>query len=217
MKKLQLISSVLFLAIIALSCSSSDGDSTAVPPAQTCAEASTQTAAALQAFDNATNENYGTLCAAYKAALQNQITVCGDPLGTLQDIITDLGDCTLTPAAPSVTVTVGTLVKTFETNRTITTTGTTRKIKVYDNVNDTDFIYFEIQQGATGANVISNFNIHLLSSDYNPTPVSDGGNWTSNITANTATTITGTFFGYVTSPTTGADLSLTQGSITINL
>ncbi|MFN8273668.1 MAG: hypothetical protein U0X58_02190 [Flavobacteriaceae bacterium] len=179
-------------------------------------EAVSKSDVASEAYDNATSSNYVSLCNAYKNALQNEINACGDPDGDLQNIIDNLGDCGSTPA-PSVTVTVGTLEKTFETNRTVTVVGTTRKIKVYDNVNNSDFVYFEIQQGATGVNKINNFNIHLISSDYNPMPVDEGGNWTSNITTNTTTKINGTFSGYVTSPTTGADLSLTQGIININL
>jgi hypothetical protein len=211
MKTLKLISGIVFLVILSFSCSS---DNNTTQP--NCDEIIAQTLAAQNAFNNATAANHTELCNAYKAALQNQINSCGDPSGDLQDIIDDLGDCILV-VTPSVTVTVGTLAKTFETNLTVTVVGTTRKVKVYDNVNGTDFVYFEIQQGATGSNIISNFNIHLLSSDYNPTPVIDGGNWMSSITTNTATKITGTFFGYVTSPTTGADLSLTQGVINVNL
>jgi hypothetical protein len=211
MKILKLISGVAFLVLLSFSCSS-DNSNTQV----NCEEISAQTLASEDAFNNATAANHTELCNAYKAALQNQINSCGDTSGDLQAIIDDLGDCILA-ATPSVTVTVGTLAKTFETNLTVTIVGTTRKVKVYDDVNGTDFVYFEIQQGATGSNIISNFNIHLLSSDYNPMPVIDGGNWTSSITTNTATKITGTFFGYVTSPTTGADLSLTQGSVNVNL
>lgn len=210
MKTVKLISSILLVAILSFSCSS---DSDSQP---NCDEISAQTLAAEDAFNAATPANHTELCNAYKAALQNQINTCGDPVGDLQAIIDDLGDCTLT-STPSVTVTVGTLVKTFESNLTVTTVGTLKKIKVYDNVNDSDFVYFEIQQGAIGANAFTNFNIHLISSDYNPTPVNEGGNWTSNISVNNTTNITGTFYGYVTSPTTGADLSLTQGSITVSL
>jgi hypothetical protein len=208
MKTLKLISSIIFIVILSFSCSSSDSGSQS-----NCGDISTQTLLAENAYKNATDANRPELCNKYKAALQNQINVCGDKFGDLQAIINNLGNC----ANPSVTVTVGTLVKTFELNLTVNTVNTTRKIKVYDNVNGTDFVYFEIQQGATGSNIISNFNIHLISSDYNPLPANAGGNWTSTITVNSATNITGTFFGYVTSPTTGADLSLTQGSISINL
>lgn len=211
MKTLKLISGIAFLVILSFSCSSDNNT-----PQPNCDEIIAQTLAAQNAFNNVTAANHTELCNAYKVALQNQINSCGDPSGDLQDIIDDLGDCILV-VTPSVTVTVGTLAKTFETNLTVTVVGTTRKVKVYDNVNGTDFVYFEIQQGATGSNIISNFNIHLLSSDYNPMPVIDGGNWLSNISVNSLTKISGTFYGYVTSPTTGADLSLTQGSIDINL
>ena len=209
MKKL--ISSILFLSILLLLSCSSNNDS-----APNCESIAASTLAAQETYNNSTSNNYVTSCNAYKTALQKQIDECGDTNGVLQGIKDGLGDCIISNPTPppTVMVTVGTLVKTFETNLTVTTVGTTRKIKVYDNVNNTDFVYFEIQQGATGSTAITNFNIHLLSSDYNPTPVDEGGNFTSNISQNSTSQITGTFYGYVTSPTTGADLSLTQGSIT---
>jgi hypothetical protein len=212
MKTLKLIFAALTFITISISCSSGESSSSQM----TCAQASSKSDDARVAYDNATSSNYVTLCTAYRSALQKEISVCGDPDGDLQSIIDGLGDCGSTPA-PSVTVTVGTLVKTFELNKTITVVGSTKKIKVYDNVNGNDFVYFEIQQGATGSNVINNFNIHLITSDYNPMAVDEGGNWISNITTNSSSSIIGTFSGYVTSPTTGADLSLTQGSISINL
>lgn len=213
MKKLQLISGILLLTILSFSCSGSDD---AAGPS--CDDTIAATLSAQLAFTSATNNQYTSLCNAYKAALENQIEICGDTSGDLQAIIDDLADCTLTPVNTSViSVKVGTLTKTFETDLTVSVVGTTRRIKAYDDMSSTDFVYFEIQQGATGATAISNFNIHLISSDYNPLPTDEGGNWMSNISVNSTNTITGTFYGYVTSPTTGADLSLTQGSISVSL
>ncbi len=212
MKTIKLISGILLLTALFFSCSANNDSPLS------CEEATAATLLAEQAYDNATSTNHDDLCNAYKTALQTQIGSCGDASGALQTIIDDLGDCTLTPAGNGViTVTVGTLVKTFETNVTVTTVGSIRKVRAEDNMSSSDFIYFEIQQGATGPNSISNFNIHLISSDYNPMPVVDGGNWSSNITVNNTTNINGTFFGYVTSPTTGADLDLNLGSINVQL
>jgi hypothetical protein len=116
-----------------------------------------------------------------------------------------------------ISVRVGNYTKTFESNITITTVGANRKVKAYDDIQSSDFIEFEVLQGATGANKVLNFNLHLITSDYNPMPVADGGNFTSNITVNSTTAINGTFYGYVTSPTTGADLDLTLGQIGVNI
>lgn len=211
MKTLKLIAIGLLLATTSFSCSSDSNDS-----APNCEDAAAATIAAAQAFNNATNDNYADLCNDYKDALQDQIDACGDDSGALQAIIDDLGDCTIDTNTGVISVTVGSLPRTFETNITITTVGTTRKIRAEDNVSS-DWISFEIEQGDTGAGAVSNFTIHMGTSDYNPLPDIDGGNWSSNITVNSATAINGTFFGYVTSPTTGADLDLTSGVIDLDL
>jgi hypothetical protein len=212
MKTLKLISAILLLTITLFSCSSDSDNNNS-----TCEDAAAATAAAAQAFNNSTDANRTALCNAYKDALQDQINACGDDSNTLQAIIDDLGDCTLTPANHGViSVVAGTLTKTFETNITVTTVGTTRQVRAEDNATS-DWIYFEVQQGITGTDIISNFNIHLISSDYNPLADDEGGNWSSTITVNSATAINGTFFGYVTSPTTGADLELTSGVIDLDL
>jgi len=61
----------------------------------TCDMAETIADEAEFAFNNATNENYETLCMAYRVALENQIAACGDADGSLQNAIVALGDCTL--------------------------------------------------------------------------------------------------------------------------
>ncbi|MEM5566205.1 hypothetical protein WNY78_13880 [Psychroserpens sp. AS72] len=45
------------------------------------------------AFDNATADNYTSLCNAYKVALENEIVQCGDDDGSIQAEIDALGDC----------------------------------------------------------------------------------------------------------------------------
>lgn len=213
MKTLKLISSILLIAILSFSCSSSDDNNNAEP---TCEEVTAKTASAKTAFDNATASNHTELCNAYKAALQNQINVCGDTSGALQAIITDLGDCTINTNPSKITVTIGTLATTFQTNLTVTTVGTTRKIKAYDDATLTDFVSFEIQQGVTGQDKISNFVLHVLNRDFTKLPIDEGGVWGNNVTVNTTNEITGTFYGYVTS-LDNATLSLTQGVIDIDL
>lgn len=211
MKKLKMITAALLFAAGMISCGSDDSNDN-----QACESATSLSAVAAQAFDAASDENYPTACEAYKGALQNQIAACGDPSGALQAIINDLGDCTLDSSSGGISVTVGTLVKTFETNITVVTVGTTIQVRAEDGGTANDFIYFEIQQGQTGANVIANFNIHLITKDYTPLPNDEGGNWASNITINSATGINGTFFGYVTS-SDNATISLTNGVIDIDL
>lgn len=215
MKKLKSITAFALFSIAILSCSS-DNDNNTPTPDTSCQNAATATATAAQAYAEATPANFAARCVAYKSALQAQISACGDASGELQLTIDDLGDCSVNTNTGVITVTAGSSVRTFETNITTTLVGTTLHVRADDDVNS-DYIEFDIQQGAIGNDVLSNFNIHLISSDYNPLPDAEGGNWSSNITVNSATEINGTFYGYVTSPTTGADIDLNLGSIDINL
>lgn len=212
MKKLKVIIGALLMGALVFACSSDDDNNN---NDLTCEEATEASLNAGIAFNAATPDNYEARCNAYKDALQDQIDVCGDESGDLQDIIDDLGDCTLDAVSGVISVNAG-ITRTFETNITVTTTGTTRHITAYDNASS-DWVSFDIEEGDTGADAIANFTIHLLSSDYNPLPDDEGGNWSSNISTNSATAIEGTFFGIVTSPTTGADVDLTSGVIDLNL
>lgn len=213
MKTLRLLSGVLLLTVLSISCSSSSDSG----PALTCDQAEAATDAAEQAFNAATSANREELCNAYKAALQNEIDACGDPVGALQAIITDLGDCSVAPDLGVISINIGG-GKTFETNITVTLTGTTRHVEAHDDMSD-DYITFDLQQGATGAAAISEFHVHLLGHDFIPTYIAEGGTWpwVTNITTNTTNTITGTFNGYVSALDNGADLDLTGGVISIHL
>lgn len=216
MKKLKVIAAALLFGMTMFSCSNDDNDDN---NDLTCDDAQENTLAAAEAYGTATAETQVAKCIAYKAALEAQIDVCGDASGALQLMIDGL-DCTVTTnpgtITGSITVTAGSSPRNFNSNITVTTVGTVRHIYA-EEASTGYFIEFDIAQGATGVDAISNFNIHLISSDYNPLPDDEGGNWTSNITANSATEINGTFFGYVTSPTTGADLDLTSGTINLDL
>ncbi|MDE0599989.1 MAG: hypothetical protein OSB51_12560 [Dokdonia donghaensis] len=69
------------------------GDCTTPDP---CLQAELATEAALEALNNATEENEEQLCLAYSAALSAQIEACGDANGSLQATIDSLncgGDC----------------------------------------------------------------------------------------------------------------------------
>ena len=210
MNTLKILTSITLVILLSLSCSSGSNST------PSCDDLAATTAAAQQAFINSTASNHTQLCTAYKTALENQIAQCGDPDGSLQTTVNDLGDCTLSTNSGVISVKVGTLTKTFETNITSSVLGTTRKIKAYDDVQSSDFIEFEVQTGVTGVNTVSNFVIHLITKDYTPLPEIDGGTWTSNITFNNGTTVNGTFSGYVTS-SDNATLGLTNGIIGITI
>lgn len=214
MKTLRLLSGVVLLMVLSISCSSSSDSN----PAQTCDQAEAATDAAEQAFNASTPANHEELCNAYKAALQNEIDVCGDPVGVLQSILTDLGDCTVAPDLGVISVNAGSAPKTFETNITVTLTGTTRHIEAHDDMTS-DYVTFDVQQGATGATAITNFHIHLLSHDFIPSYLAEANSleWVTNITVNTTNNINGTFHGWISALDNGADGELTSGIINIHL
>ena len=74
-----------------LSCSSDDDGDDA-----SCSDRIQDTASAAQAFVDATDETYTSLCIEYRTALQLQMDACGDTNGALQALIDGLDDCTLT-------------------------------------------------------------------------------------------------------------------------
>ena len=158
------------------------------------------------------------MCNAYKAALQNEINSFGDTNGQLLLTINDLNDCVINPISQSkISVTVGQFAKVFNKDITVNLIGTTRKIKAFNNALPSEFISFELLQGDSGQNKITNFVIHLSNKDYTVLPLNEGGVWSTNISINTANRILGTFGGYVTSIETGAYLDLTAGSIDLTL
>ncbi|MFN3752996.1 hypothetical protein [Flavobacterium sp.] len=189
MKRLKLVSTVLLLTLLSLSCSS-DSDS-----APSCEEAASATLAAAQAFQNATDENFPELCEAYKEALQDQITACGDTTGDLQTILDGL-DCTVPTTTGTLSVNLGSAPVVFDVI-TVTTTGTTRHVHG-EKTNTTYQIDFDVEVGQTGTNKINNFQLRLFSQIYTPLiPAAFGNEWTNNITVNSSTSIVGTFRGEV--------------------
>jgi hypothetical protein len=208
MKTLKLISSILLIAILSFSCSSSDDNNNAEP---TCEEVTAKTATAKTAFDNATASNHTELCNAYKAALQNQINVCGDTSGALQAIITDLGDCTLSTLSMS----LGSAPLEFD-EITVTTVGTTRHVNGKVSNTTSYEIDFDLQIGQTGTNKINNFKLRLFSQTYTPLiPAAFGNNWASNITVNSGTSVVGTFHGELVSSASQVQ-DLLNGVVDIN-
>ncbi len=207
-----MITTVLF-SIVMLSCSSDDsGTSIDI----SCEEAIEATLAAELAYDNATDTESAQKCIAYKAALETQIDVCGDTSGALQLVIDSLGNCSelTNPVTGSITANIGSAPRNFNQNLTVTTVGTTRKIYAEDSAGY--HIEFDLAAGATGTSALQNFSFRFISSDFTPLAVSEGGNWTSNITLNSATKITGTFNGIVSSSSNAA-LEFTSGIININI
>lgn len=210
MKRLQLISSVLLLAAMSFSCSSSSDDAPA-----NCEDAAAATAAAATAFQNATNENRPELCAAYKSALQDQIAACGDESGDLQDLVAGL-NCTPSTTTGRLSVNLGSAPLEFD-KITVTTTGTTRHVHG-EKSNTTSYeIDFDVEVGQTGANKINNFKLRLLSQTYTPLiPAAFGNNWTTNITVNSSTSVVGTFRGEVANASQTSAQDLLGGVVNIN-
>jgi hypothetical protein len=163
-------------------------------------------------FNNATDENYYDYCVSYKLALQNQILMCGDADGSIQAIIDGL-DCTqASPSGGSITLVAGTLPITFDIitvvveNGIIKVTGETSSASNYS-------VYFEVEEGATGTDIINDtFELTLTSTFF---PSTQGfEDYTSTIDTNTSGALTGSFWGVVTNAD-GGDLSLTSGVIDI--
>jgi hypothetical protein len=211
MKKLKLILMVAVLNVAALSCNSDDDNDSI-----SCDDAILATAEAADAYNNATPDNYEDRCNAYKDALQDQIESCGDDSGFLQDLIDDLGDCTLNNVNGSITVNVASAPTTFD-EVTVTTSGTTRHVHAESSLMTSMWIDFDVETGDTGADAVQNFTLHALNRDWTPMSDEDGGNWTSNISVNSATAIDGTFFGIVESPDAINQQDLTNGIINIDL
>ncbi len=213
MMKIKMIIVTVLVGVGLLSCSSTD-DGSSVD--LSCEDATSATLTAAQAYSNATDAEIAAKCVAYKVALQAQIEVCGDTTGALQLIINSLGDCSgiENPITGSITVTAGSAPRTFNANISITPNGTMNHIYAEDAAGY--YIEFDLAVGATGTSAIQNFNIHLITKDYTPLSVEDGGNWTSNITVNSDTKITGTFNGYVSS-SDNATIDLTSGMINLDL
>ena len=164
------------------------------------------------AFDNATPDNYTTLCNAYKSALENQIAQCGDDTGSIQAEIDALGDCTQTTPEVEISLTAGTLPIEFDMVNVVVD-GNILKVTGETSLASNYMVYFEIEQGQTGVDVINpTFELTLTSVFF---PSTQGfEDYTSEITVNTDGVLTGTFWGVVTNAD-GGDLSLTSGMINI--
>ena len=176
---------------------------------QTCESATTAVQAAEAAFNNATDEDYTSLCETYQSALQNQIVQCGDNDGAIQGIINSLGDCTNpdTGVTGQITVNSGG-VQTFDVVTVVVEDGLV-KVSGATSATTNDYtIYFEVAVDETGDDLLQNFELTLISS-FTPQP-----SFVSNISVNANNVLTGTFSGLVINAD-NADLELNNGMIDI--
>lgn len=178
-----------------------------------CETATTAANDAETAFNNADSTNYSDLCNAYKTALQDKVDACGDD-GSIQAIINNIGNCEQASEV-EISLTAGTLpiefdlVNVVEDGNILKVTGNTSA-----NGASNYEIYFEVETGATGVDIInSTFYLTLTSTFYPDTSGFD--DFTSNITTNYTDVLVGTFGGIVTNADNG-NLSLTSGVININ-
>lgn len=205
MKKL-LFLNFLAAALIATGCSSDDSNDPVNEETQ-CELAMEATAIAAVNYSNATAENHAQTCNAYKVALQNQIEACGDENGALQAIINGLGDCTAPAEVDgTLTVTAGSMPMNFTDLNVVKQNGL---VKVSGaSATGTYTIYFEVAENATGADILQNFEIKLVSVHH---PYEG---FTSNVTVNTDGTLTGTFHGIVVNDDNGM-VELTSGNFNL--
>lgn len=207
MKKL-FYSGFLAAALVFAGCSSDDDNGTVNN--QTDCELAVEAAQDAKVnYDAATDANYVTLCNAYKAALQAKIQACGDEDGAVQAIINSLGDCSVpvTGAQGTLSVNAGSMNTVF-TDIAVVRQGGMVKVSG-ESVTGTYTLYFEVEENATGQNILQDFAIKIVSV---MTPVE--GSFNSNITANTDGILKGTFNGIVKNNDNG-HAELTNGIIDI--
>lgn len=212
MKRLKF--SMLLMSAIALTfftaCSDDDEN---INPENNCEIAIIATTQAQMEFGSATGEDYTSACTAYRAALEAQIEACGDADGSLQAIIDNLGDCTNDPGQNiqgELSVTAGTLSLDFDEISVVVEDGMV-KVTGETSASNNYTIYFEVAEGATGTDIVQNFQIELTSVFY---PYEEGSQYdfTSEITTNTDGFLMGSFYNLVTNDD-GAELNLYNGTI----
>ncbi len=87
MKKTIRVVTAFVTIIFAAACTSDSNE------AYDCDTVIANTAAALENYNAADEDNFTSTCEAYRAALETQIEICGDEDGLLQSAIDALGDC----------------------------------------------------------------------------------------------------------------------------
>lgn len=179
------------------------------------AECEAATIVASQAETAYNNDNTNEdLCNTYKNAMQNKITTCGDADGSIQDIIDELGDCSIMSSGDgSITVTAGTLALEFD-EITVVVENNVVKVSGETSASNDYSIYFEVNEGVTGADAMQNFQISLISVFYAST-MDAPFDFISNIETNAIGSLTGTFSNIVVNDDNG-QLSLTSGTINVS-
>ena len=182
-------------------------------PVDNCDVATEALAIALLAFNNASDDDYTTLCNAYKTALQNVIDLCGDPDGSYQATIDGLGDCSLDQPNAQITLTAGNLPIDFDVI-TVEENGNFLEITGETSGPENYTVYFEVAMGTTGIDIINSTFVLTFTSTFFPS-TQGVDDFTSEITENTQNTLVGTFSGLMEN-NDNADLSITSGTINIS-
>ena len=181
-----------------------------------CNNAQTETQQAATALANAeTDDDYASACDAYKQAIQNEINECGDDDGSLQALLDDLGsDCSISDNSDDIEISVVAGTNTIEFD-VVQVVENGNILEVSGEETSSGFtVYFEVEQGLTGTDIINSTFVLGLTSDFFPS-TQGFDDFTSEIVENTPGTLFGTFFGLVENAD-GAEVSLTQGQILIS-
>lgn len=183
-----------------------------------CEDASSFVDDAESAYNN--NPDSINLCNSYRSALEELIDSCGDPSGEIQAVIDSLNNCEEDDTQPvpevEISLTAGTLPIEFDLVEVVTV-GNTLQITGETSAANNYSIYFEVEEGATGVDIINEaFVLTLSTTDPDYFPSTQGfDDFTSTITENGTGTLVGSFGGVVTN-SSGGDLSLSQGTISIS-
>lgn len=179
-----------------------------------CDDATTAKNEAEVIFNASTDENFTDNCNALTEAIQLMIDTCG-PSAELQNQLDDLGDCTLAEnpeVTGEITVTAGTLDIVFD-EITVEVEETLLKVMGETSATNNFEVYFEIEEGETGMELINDSFMITFTSVFSAS--NEGFEpFTSSITVNADGVLQGTFSGN-TRNEDNADLSLTSGTINI--
>ncbi len=214
MMKQNLLLFALLCSVLVIGCSDDDSNEDNNDETATidCADIAATTQSAAEAYNATKSEE---TCKRYKEAINSQITSCGDELGVLQAIADGLGDCIEQPSKKTISVSVGSLLKTFDQNVTIDQNGTALTIRAEEK-NSNNWVSIELEASATGTDILTDFTIFIISREYKPNTEFEPDPFTSTITVNSNEKIEGNFHGVVTAAN-NASVSLTGGTIDLTL
>lgn len=189
------------------------GNCSSIVEVTNCDEAIAAAQLAQEAFENATSETYTELCNDYRLSLLTLMELCGSDEDTIA-ILQDLGNCIeeIVTGEGFISVNTGSaplvfdIINVFQNGNTLQVAAETGSPTYY-------IIYFEIELGATGDNLINDSFSMLITSQFYPS-TQGFDDFTSTITTNTPGNIIGTFSGIVSNES-GGDLNLTSGVISV--